>query len=263
MRAEQLGPAIGASVKWRAVNVEQFRGIDVLVYVKRLNDGVLAAIRESGRPWVWDIVDAWPRPADNNWDRQHSVIWLQGELRRLKPSAIIVATHAMLEDSGWSGKSLVLPHHAWSKYSPRPLAESVLQVGYEGMPLYLGKWKALIDAECAKRGWSFVVGDLSNADIGIALRDDRSYANKFWKSNCKLANLQALGIPAICSPEAGYVEFGSGEELIVEKKEQLVGAFDRLASMQERGRIRERMLAAAPRIDAVAREYSEWLALNF
>lgn len=263
VRGRQLGSAMGARVEWRVQHAELLTDADVVIYIKRVNNAALAAIRASGKPWVWDIVDAWPNPGDNRWDKKLSLIWLQGELRRLRPNAIVVPTKMMLHDSGWEGKSLVLPHHAWPKYKPYALREKVVNVGYEGMTAYLGKWNAMLQEECKLRGWNFSIGDLSDSDIGIALRNDTSYANKFWKSNCKLANIQALGIPAVCSSEESYQEFGSGEESFVETRGQLVLAFDRLSDVKERSRIRSQMVAAAPRLESVAKEYSEWLALNF
>jgi hypothetical protein len=260
IRAEQLGTAIGAKIDWR---IQRLEDADLVVYVKRVNDGLLNLIRQSGRPWVWDIVDAWPSPMDNQWDRTYSVSWLRGELRRVKPDAIVVSTTTMLNDSGWTGKSLVLPHHAWSRYQPRPLRSKVGVVGYEGAVAYLGFWEQGLKEECARRGWIFSVGNLSTVDVGIALRKNGSYPNQFWKSNCKLANIQALGIPAVCSPEEGYREFGSGRELIVENQKQLSLSFDKLESLNERIAIREAMLLAAPLLERVAREYSEWLQQNF
>lgn len=260
IRAEQLGAAIGAKVEWRGTN---FSGIDLIVYVKRINPELLESIRASGKPWVWDIVDAWPKPAETRWDRQHAVTWLRGEIRSAKPSAIITATKMMLDDSGWTGKSLVLPHHAWPRYKPHELRPEVKYVGYEGQEIYLGPWQQMVDEECQKRGWKFYNGDLTDADIGIALRREGSYPNKFWKSNCKLANLQALGIPAVCTFEEGYREFGSGQEIFVENREQLSKAFDRLGSLEERAWLRKAMLDVTPTLSRVAKDYKEWLTQNF
>lgn len=262
IRADALGAAIGATVAWRAM---EFNGADVVIYIKRMNDSLLAAIRKSGLPWVWDVIDAWPRPMEARWDRQTALIWIRGELRRLKPTGLVVNTTTMLNDSGWIGPSIVLPHHSCTRYQPRPLSEKIATVGYEGLPEYLGPWRAVLEEECSRRGWKFIVGDLSEADVGVALRHDFNYANRFWKSNVKLANLQNLGIPVICSPEEGYREFGSGRELIVEKRAQLTEAFDRIAAMkmEERLEIREAMIAARPTLEKTAKAYSEWLEQNF
>jgi hypothetical protein len=91
-------------------------------------------------------------------------------------------------------------------------------VGYEGGESYLGKWREIVQRECDKRGWQFQInGDMRDADIGVALRDGNGYAQRHWKPGTKLANLQALGIPALCSQECGYHEIASGSEVWIEE----------------------------------------------
>jgi hypothetical protein len=186
------------------------------------------------------------------------------EIARLKPDAIVFPTRAMQVDSGYTGPSLVLPHHAWPKYQANVVRENVSAVGYEGGAHYLGAWRPVLERECARRGWRFVVnGDMTQCDIGIALRDAAGYPPRSWKSNCKLANLQALGIPAVVSPERGYEEFGSeGGEYVAffpGDPVDLVQAFDRLTDFETRKKIAAIMLRAAPRLADVAVEYAQWL----
>lgn len=258
VRGEQLGAAIGARVIPRCADV---RGADVVVWVKRIINGAPL----KGRFWVWDIVDAWPQPEGNNWTEARAVAWLRGELDRHRPSAVVFPTAAMLADSGWQGPALVLPHHAWPRYHQVALRDRVEAVGYEGSMCHLGRWSEVLERACRARGWCFSAnGDLSKCDIGIALRECSGHAPRRWKSNVKLANLQALGIPAICSPERGYIEFGSGAELYVQTEAELAEALDQLGSLECRARAGARMAAAVPTLAAVAEEYMTWLEqLNF
>ena len=71
---------------------------------------------------------------------------------------------------------------------------------------------------------------MQSADIGIALRDGEGYAQKHWKPGTKLANIQALGIPALCSPEAGYREIANGSEHWIKTADDVAIAFSALES---------------------------------
>lgn len=259
IRGEQLGEAIGAEV-FPAAEMAEIRPVDLVVVVKRISGRLLACLRAAGRPWVLDLVDGWPQPAGNAWGREQAVAWLQSRLATLAPTAVVFPTTQMLKDSGWQGPAIVLPHHAWPKYRQRAVAGSVQRVGYEGAEAFLGAWREVAAAECARRGWELVVnGDLASCDIGLALRDVSGYPAGAWKANTKLANLQALGIPAICSPEASYREFGAGAESFVGTPAELAAAFDLWADHGAREQVAASMVAAAPRLEKVAEVYRQWL----
>lgn len=248
IRGDQLGAAIGATVKPNA-NVPDIKAHDLAVCVKRIADGVLA---NPSRRWVWDIVDAWPQPHGNNWSRDQAISWLRDAIRRNRPYAMVFPTTQMQEDSGFDGPSLVLPHHAWPKYQRQQPAEKVTAIGYEGAEHYLGRWRPILEAECKARGWEFIVnGDLSRCQIGIALRDAQGYAPYAWKSNVKLANFQALGIPAIVSPQLSYREFGHSF-MEVERHDHLSGALTYLEASPL-------TVPNPPTLEVVARHYKEWL----
>jgi len=253
VRGVQLGAAIGARVVPRCTDT---RGADVVVWVKRF----VQAARLNGRRWAWDIVDAWPQPEGNVWEKDRAVAWLREELDRRAPGAVVFPTSTMLADSGWTGPTLVLPHHAWPLYRPVQVRDRVRVVGYEGSLTNLGEWRAVLERACAARGWRFSANeDLAKCDVGIALRGRAGYAPRHWKSNVKLANLQALGLPAICSPECGYMEFASGAELYVDSEQELAEALDRCASFEFRARAAARMRAAVPTLAQVAERYRAWL----
>jgi hypothetical protein len=108
IRAEQLGRAIGATIKPLA-RVSDCRCADLIVVVKRTPVTVIDSIASSGRPWVFDIVDGWPQPVGNEWSNDQAVSWLRGEIRRLNPTAMVFGTAEMQADAAFDGPSLVLP----------------------------------------------------------------------------------------------------------------------------------------------------------
>jgi hypothetical protein len=259
IRGEQLGRAIGAEVFPQA-EASEIRAADLVVAVKRTPERLIRALRAGGRPWVLDFVDGWPQPEGNEWPEKGAKRWLRDRLAILQPSAVVFPTTRMLGDSGWKGPALVLPHHAWPKYERQPVAATVSRVGYEGAPDYLGKWRGVLERACAARGWEFVVnGDLSSCQIGVALRDVGGYPAGAWKANTKLANCQALGLPALITPEEGYREFGSGAQTEILHAEHVGPVLDMLSDPGIRRNLGEQAYAATPRLADVAATYREWL----
>jgi hypothetical protein len=257
IRGEQLGATIGATV-FPLAEMSEVRSHDLTVVVKRISQDLHDKLR--GRRWVLDFVDGWPQPIGNEWPRGQAVKWLRDRLRLLHPTGVVFATTRMLEDSGWQGPALVLPHHAWPKYARGPVEARVTAVGYEGATSYLGQLRTVMERECASRGWQFVVnGDLSACQIGVALRDVGGYPAGAWKANTKLANLQALGLPALVSPEQGYREFGSAGQVEIDRPDQIGGALDRMTDVAVRTVLGNQAHAATPRLETVAQTYKDWL----
>lgn len=252
----QLGSAVGAFVHANLRNLPEHK---LIVYVKRMNQATVENLHALKRPIVWDILDSWPQPAGNLWPRSQAVLWLQAEIKRVQPSAMVFPTQQMLKDSEWRGPSLVLPHHAWEKYSPMDNV-GIVRVAYEGAEHYLGVWRERIAMQCKVRGWQFTTKTpLDGASIGIAVREQNGYPARYWKSNVKLANIQACGIPAICSPEQGYREFSSGAELWVESINELRDAFDLLTDEQQRKQRGALMHKSRISLSNVATRYRKWL----
>lgn len=260
IRGQQLGGAIGATVAPLA-DLSTLRSGDLIVVAKRFGGNLLDRVRASGKPWVLDFVDGWPQPRGNAWSEEQARPWLQQRLRDLNPFAVVFATGQMLRDSDWEGPTLVLPHHAWPKYARASWSDKVHRVGYEGQPGFLGRWRTILNEECAKRGWEFVEnGDLSTCQIGVALRDVSGYPPGAWKANTKLANIQALGLPALVSPEQGYRDFGSSGQIEISEDDDVGVAFDRLADPRIRAEMGEAAFTATPRLATIAERYRTWLA---
>lgn len=257
IRAVQLGDALGAEVQAMA-ETSDCRSADLIVVVKRTPKFVMDRIRASGRRWVYDVVDGWPQPC--RWGEREACGWLRGTLQALRPDGVVFGTERMRRDSGYTAPSIVLPHHAWPKYSANPVRHSVGVVGYEGDPRYLGRWHDLLDSECHRRGWRFAVNeDMRQADIGVALRDSGGYPARWWKPGTKLANLQALGIPAICGTEQGMREIANGSEFWTDSPADLVAAMDALADPDLRSAIAVVQRESVVTLEKVAKDYAAWL----
>lgn len=257
IRAEQLGAAIGADVIPKAKAV---KGCDLTVIVKRID---MDLVRNARTPIVWDIVDAWPQPHGNLWDRKQCLRWLSSQIATLRPRALVAATQAMANDCKvvFDGPVLALPHHARPNQAVNPIAPTLRVVGYEGGVQYLGKWHADMVTECAKRGWSFVTNPahLADLDVVVAVREARGYAARHWKSNVKLANAQGTGTPFIGRRESGYEETASGAELWADDMKEMRAALDKLVDANVRRDASETLYGARPTLESVAETYRAWL----
>lgn len=262
IRGLQLGAALGATVE---ANASKVAGYDVAIVVKRAPDDLLHRLRTVGVPIIWDVVDCWPQPAGNAWPVGDCRAFLAQRVAALKPVAIVAATRAMAADcKDFALPTLALAHHARPQQRVNPVRERVQKVGYEGGEAYLGKWRAILEAECKARRWAFIVNPpaLADLDIVVALREATGYAARNWKSNVKLANAQGTGTPCILNREAGYTETASGGELWADSANELSEALDKLTDHETR------KVAAAglwpPTLEHVAADYRQWLGqLNF
>jgi hypothetical protein len=258
IRGEQLGRAIGATVLAKAIDMEPF---DAVVVVKRPPPDLVARVHRAGVPLIWDIVDAWPQPAGNDWCKAACMTWLRDQIAAIRPAAVVAATQAMAADLAEFGLPvLALPHHArpgLRRNPSRPLAV----IGYEGSEGYIRGWRASIEDQCRRRGLRFVVNpdNLTELDVVLALRDATGYAPRHWKSNVKLANAQASGTPVIACREAGYLETASGAELWADSPIELSQALDVLADPGERRERSKQLTEAAPRLPDLARVYADWM----
>ena len=265
IRAEQLGKAIGATVIANATDV---RGFDVTIVVKRPR---MSFVEQCGIPLVWDIVDSWPQPEGNEWTRDACMGWLRSQVDAIKPAGIVAATQAMAKDcEEFDIPVLALPHHARPGQRINPIRERVRTVSYQGGKQYLGPWQQWFDVECSARGWVFQVDsskhsprELAETDIAVAVRAQQGYAARNWKSNCKLANMQATGTPCILDREAGYLETASGGERWADTPEEMKAALTALVHVEARRNAANRLGFCAPTLESVAAIYRAWLVSKF
>jgi hypothetical protein len=241
VRGEQIGRTLGAQVKAKATP-EDCRNADVILAVKRVPDDLLAAIKASGRPWVYDIVDAYPQPDASEWTASMASRWGKQHVGRLKPDAVIWPNARMRQDC--DGGGAVVYHHARPGIERNPIRPRIAHVGYEGEANYLDGWAGVLADECARRGAEFVLnpGSLADLDVVVALRGGRwdGYVQRHWKSNVKLANAHASGTPFIGLPECGYQETAAGCEYWVTTPRELAIALDWLETQDARRAISER-----------------------
>ncbi len=261
IRGEQLGAAIGAEICPNA-GKRDLADAGLVIVVKRTPDTVLQHLNDLGKPWIYDAVDFWPQPYGNTWERIEAINWLRGMLAHLMPVGVVFSTKQMQLDAAWRGASLYLPHHARPGTQRVTVRRNVRAVAYEGAEHYLGRWRGIVEDECQRRGWRFLINpeSLSKADIGVALRDRCGWPATAWKSNVKLANLQATGLPAICSLERGYEETANGTEWWAMNDADISVAFDHFAGYEVRRDIYERQIACAPTLETVSTAYAAWLA---
>lgn len=237
IRGEQLGAALGASIKPHASR-QDIAQADLVVVVKRCPDEVLRELRQQRKKWVFDALDCYPQPQCGSWTRQQAVDWVQSEVARLSPTAVIWPNLQMLEDCSDGRPTRVLYHHFRPSLLPHQPKDRKLTIAYEGSEAYLDSWKSFLIKQCSERGWSFVVNPCSIADadavVALRARQYAGYAQVSWKSNVKLANAQGAGVPFIGQPERGYLETASGAELFVETEKQLSDALDAIRPLEVR-----------------------------
>lgn len=222
IRGVQIAAAIGARAIHHATE-EDCRRVDLIVVVKRIGPELLENIRSSGRPWVYDIVDAYPQREGVLFDHGQSKQWLCVRLRELMPNLVIWPNARMQQDYGPNSivSGEVIYHHYRPGIALNPIREEIKTIGYEGREDYLGKWIEPIKRICKANEWRFVVNPkrLADLDVVLALRSDEwnGYPQRHWKSNVKLANAFGSCTPFIGMPENGYIETESplGCEYIV------------------------------------------------
>lgn len=260
VRGEQIGRALGARVVALA-GLNDMRQADVILVVKRVPDELLHNLRRSGRPWVYDVVDAYPQPASSAWSKRHAVDWLRAHVHRLQPARVIWANAQMQRDAGGGGA--VVYHHARPGQAINPVRNQLRTIGYEGSEAYIGPWVPAIERICRERGMQFVVNppSLADLDVVLALRgpDRGGYVTRSWKSNVKLANAHATGTPFIGSPECGYQETATGAEHWAETPADLERALDWLIDQQARLEISTRFRRAAISLEQAAAQVREVL----
>lgn len=258
IRGEQIGDALNAIVKPHATKAD-FKNVDLVIAVKRITEQTANDLKKT--KWIWDIVDSYPQPECVKWDKEKSIKWAKSEIERLNPSAIIWPNNKMKDDVGFSGISIVIPHHARPGLKINRIRESIKYVGYEGSLRYILDIEDEIKKECKHRGWSFIndAKNICDLDVVIAMRSKKwdGYATRHWKSNVKLANAHASGTPFIGAKENGYLETASGCEYWADDIEQMKYAFDMLESQSTRQLISDRFLTCSISIEQVTQKYLE------
>lgn len=263
IRGVQLGKALGATVQARAT-LDDIKAHDVTILVKRAPSDTLQALQQAGKPWLYDIVDAYPQPECGVWSREQAINWLKAHIKMLKPTAVVWPNARMRFDMGHSRSERAVYHHHRVDIERNPIRERIKRIGYEGSPQYIEAWRPAIARECARRGMEFVLNPdrLADIDVVLALRGGLydGYAQRNWKSNVKLANAHGSGTPFIGARESGYEETASRAEYWADTALELGRALDWLDSRATRQTVRDEFLKHAIPVEMAAAQMRE--ALN-
>lgn len=262
IRGEQLGKAMGATVKPNAT-LADMRAHDAVLVIKRVPDETLLNLWRSGVPWIYDIVDAYPQPLCSVWTEAQCKAWLRDLLKKLKPNGVIFPNRKMREDWGVSGGQVVYHHHRPDITQHKP-PERIRIVGYEGSAKYLDEWLQPIMYLCTKRKIEFRVNPthIADLDVVLAMRGGEwdGYAQRNWKSNVKLANAHAAGLPFIGLPEAGYQETACGAEYWAEDVAGVSRALDWLDDVGVRQEVAAQFKASIYSVEQAAADM--WKAIH-
>lgn len=202
---------------------------DVFCIVKHFDPTIANSIRKAGKKVVYDIVDAWRQPDDglknNNVDLV--VQYFTKKLSGLPLDGVIFPNRIMQHDlAGVVPKPTTIYHHHRPGLVPTEIKQRPNLVAYEGNPDYLGPWKDIIIKICGSFGMSFAINpqSLGLADIGFAARGGPhgSIMASRYKSNVKLANFYAVGLPCVVSyNEMSYRETDNGKVYFFRTEEEL------------------------------------------
>lgn len=234
IRAVQIGAALGARVVPNA-SADDLAWADVLIAVKRIPGDLLHRVRQSGKPWVYDVVDAYPQPEAGRWSEEQARHWVQTLMAGLEPTAVIWPNNAM-QDCAPYMRGAVINHHYRPGIKRNPIRETLEVIGYEGAPQYLAEWKPALEKAAAKIGARFVINptNLADLDVVVAVRgkEHNGWVQRMFKSDVKAANAKGSGTPLICQRHQGYLDTATGGEVWAENSLDLM---DGLAYLQPHG----------------------------
>ena len=254
MRGLQLGAALGARVV-RDPSDSDLRWADMIVLIKRaiLTQRVRAV--QSGKPIVWDALDFWTQPFQNDLSQLSACAVLKSWQRDV--TLTVGATAAMAQSAG---NGFYLPHHGHAGLHPTDARPECRVVGYDGNPIYLDWWSPVLRDACARRGWSFVINppDLSAVDILVSLRGGiwDGWMCREWKSGVKIVNAILAGRPILTQDCAAAREL-QPDGMVIETASDLNLAPDEWADVERRAATVERSQRVAPlfALPAIAQAY--------
>lgn len=270
IRGLQIANALGAQAFAKA-SFKLCSQADLIVAVKRLDPQLIDNINRSGRPWVWDLVDFYPQPTCTSWTREKAVSWVAKAVEnlRVKPVGIIWPCAKMMDDctpslQSYEFRNRVIYHHHRPGLCAAPPRKKLSCLGYEGSPNYIVPFLPSIRAACERLNVEFVVNPerLTDCDALLALRcpSTNGYVQRNWKSNVKLANAHAVGVPFLAQRESAYLETASGRELWCPGPDEI---YDRLLSIQDREvrcEIQRAFLKKAYPLQAAASEFKSFFS---
>lgn len=261
MRGRQMAQVLGARYTSKP-QPSDWEWADVIVLVKRAVDRWGAEAMVTGKVLIWDVLDWWKQPEDN----QTPVAVLRERVktiqRRYRIRTVIGATQAMADAIG----GVYIPHHCRIGLMPTPIRAEATTVAYDGSPRYLGSWAGVIEAACQRLGLRFVINpkDLSTADVLVAFRGEEwdGEVCRQWKSGVKYVNAIAAGRPVLTQDVSSFSEINPVGFAVAEPGE----VFEAIRAMTGSRALRElaydRGIARAPQFtrEVIADQYRQVLA---
>ncbi len=255
----------GAKVIWLAL-----KKYDIFVAVKEIDPECVKKIRNSGKILVYDILDSWRQPADSLVvsDIAGATRLFAKKWEEVPANAYIFPNAQMKNDLGaLVSRSTVIYHHYYPKLTEKRINKPVRKIGYQGREKFLAGWREPMEKIAHELGVEFVVNprSLADLDVGIIARggEHNGFLEQRYKSNVKLANCMACGIPSlILSGGMSYHETWNAPESYFTTLEEFKNKLQNLINNQElRETLHSSLLAASDdyKIDVIAKKYENWL----
>lgn len=260
MRGVQLGRAMGARVTTEP-SARDWAWAEIVVLVKRAAMKWAGEAKRCQAPVVWDALDFWSQPGDNDKPREWHIEQAIAIARNAGVDRIVCATQAMASDLG----GVYLPHHGRIGLTPTPPRQTAQVVGYDGTRKYLGTWLTAIQRACDSMGLEFAINppDLSAVDVLVAFRDGRwdGEVCRRWKSGVKYVNAICAGRPIVSYPCASLSEIKPSGPTI-ETRDELADALVHAASYQTRvaAHVDAGLMAESFSLEAVSIVYRSMLS---
>jgi hypothetical protein len=226
MRGRQLGRAMGARVTALPM-ASDWAWADIAVLVKHAAQSWQEHTRRLTVPVVWDVLDVWAQPEDNQKTQDELVQSVRAIQAAAGVGVIVGATKAMGDDLG----GVYLTHHARLDLGPWPIRPKATTVGYDGNKKYLGRWISAVEHACVALGLRFVLSpdDLRDVDVLVSFRDGRwdGWVCRQWKSGVKHVNAIVAGRPILSQASAAQAELDP-VGAVIDKPEQVEDALKTL-----------------------------------
>ena len=270
MRAAQIAETRPG---WEAMATKDLRSSDVARFdlfciVKRFDAAKAEWLRSQGKAVVYDVVDPWKQPEDGEaCPALHEVVgYFRRMLSPMVVDGVIFPNATMLDDLGhFVPRPTHIYHHHRVYQEPIIVCRQATRVGDEGREDYLGPWAETAAGVCERLGLEWVVNpkSLTSLDIGLAVRGGRNgtLMAKRYKSNVKLANLFAAGLPAIAhAEEASYRETDDGHVRFFADEASLEKAIVELLPYERRLAVHKAFLAHSRRfrVETIAEQYEAY-----
>lgn len=220
---------------------------------------------EIDTPVIYDCLDFWKQPQESVfYTSEYGARSLWGQVReRVNPDRVIFSNKMMAAYLGEEEDTYFYHHHD-PRLKPNEVKKIPTVVGYMGNHHYLGEWAAAIGKAAQSLGMSFKINpDPKEIDIGVSMRGTlyRNYLETNFKSNVKLANWYALGVPCLMWPEQSVLETMNEEVRLFEDIDSLGEQMAELVDYDLRKHISETFVREAEtyRIERIASQYETYI----